>query len=122
MSKIIPYRIYVAGPYTPQHCDLHDASRIIQHHIDNAIIVGNKLIDKGHYAFVPHLSHYLHIHQSCNNDRGEWYYEFDNTFLTHWANALFYISASFGADNELFLAQKLHHKIFYKLSDVPKLQ
>lgn len=116
-----PLRIYIAGPYTPHNCNLHDASRIAQRNVDNAITVGNALIDKGHYVFIPHLSHYIHIHESCNSNRGLWYYEHDNTFLERWANAFFYISPSSGADVELELAKKLGYKIFFSLDEVPQL-
>ena len=85
-----PLRVYVAGPYSPpKNCSLHNAPRIIQHNVDRAIAIGNQIHDRGHYAFVPHLSHYMHINPSSSQDRGVWYYEYDDTFLIRWANALF---------------------------------
>jgi hypothetical protein len=98
---------------------LHDAARIAQHNTDRAIEMANALIEKGHYVFVPHLSHYIHIHRSCKRDYAEWWYEEDETFLRYWANAFFYLSSSPGADRELELAKKLGLKIFYRLEDVP---
>jgi hypothetical protein len=114
-----PLRIYVAGPYSPHNCDLHDASRIAQLNTDIAVAVGNALADKGHYVFVPHLTHYMHISASCKVNRAAWYYELDNTFLERWANALYYIAPSFGADAELALAEKLGYKIFVDLERCP---
>jgi len=114
-----PYRIYIAGPYCPRGCSTHDAARLAQRNVDKAIEVANALIEKGHYVFVPHLSHYIHIHYSCREDYGEWWYKEDNTFLTNWANAFFYIGSSKGADSELELAKNLGLKIFYRLEDVP---
>jgi hypothetical protein len=113
-------RIYIAGRYCPKNCSLHDASRIAQHNVDKAIEVANRLIEKGHYVFVPHLTHYIHTHYSCERDYGEWWYEEDNTFLVYWAQALFYLGPSFGANLELELARKLGLKIFYVLKDVPE--
>lgn len=117
-----PLRIYVAGPYCPRNCELHDAARVAQKNTDIAITVGNALIEKGHYIFVPHLSHYLQTHVSAKKDYGFWWYEEDNTFLEHWATALFYISSSYGADSELTLAKKLGLKIFYDLKKVPNIK
>ena len=119
-KKAEKLKIYVAGPYQPKNCSLHDASRVAQRNTDKAIEVGNALIEKGHYPFIPHLSHFIHIHYSCKRDYFEWWYEYDNTFLNNWADALFFIAPSHGATNELELAKKLGLKIFYRLSEVPK--
>ena len=116
-----PLRIYIAGPYCAYESTLHDAARITQHNTDKAIEIGNALIEKGHFIFVPHISHYIHTHYSCKSDYGKWWYEEDNTFLEHWANALYYISSSYGADLELALAKKKGFKIFYSIDEVPKV-
>jgi len=113
-----PLRIYIAGPYCPVNCSLHSASKMAQQNVDRAIEVANKLMEKGHFVFVPHLSHYVHIHYSCKRDYGEWWYEEDNTFLEHWAEAIFFIGSSKGVDMELELAKKLGLKIFYTLREV----
>jgi hypothetical protein len=100
-EKMKPLRIYVAGPYNPVGCDTHGAAKQAQANVDRVIEAANIIHDKGHYAFVPHLSHYLHIHYSCKKDRGVWYYDYDNTFLDLWANAFLLLAHSFGADEEL---------------------
>ena len=112
-------RIYIAGPYCPTGTTLHDASRIAQRNVDKAIEIANSLIEKGHDPFVPHLTHYIHTHYSCKRDYGDWWYRHDNTFLEHWAEGLFYICSSKGADLELRLAKELNLKIFYSLEEVP---
>ena len=117
-----PLKIYVAGPYCPHDCSLHDASRIAQKHVDKAIEIGNALIEKGHYVFVPHLSHYIHIHYSCKRDYGIWWYAEDLTFLDRWANALFYIASSKGADLELAFAEKKGLQIFRSLEEIPNVK
>ena len=120
MSKIYePLRIYVASAYSPQNCSLHDAIAIGYRNTEKAIECGIELLKKGHYVFVPHLSHYIHINKNCPLDIP--WYSVDNSFLEHWANAFFYLSKSNGADAELELAKKLGLEIFYSLDDVPNL-
>jgi len=116
-------RIYIAGKYTPQTKDVHTAAQEAAHNVHKAIVVAIALIEKGHLPFVPHLSHYIHIDPACNIDFGNtFYYEYDNSFLIHWAEALFYIEPSHGADNELKLAKELGLKIFYSLDEVTKVK
>lgn len=116
-------RIYVAGPYCPKDCSLHDAARIAQHNVNTAIEIANALTERGHLIFIPHLSHYSHIHYSCKEDYGSGYYmKFDFSILERWAEALYYISSSPGADKELEFAKKLGLKIYYGLEDVPELR
>lgn len=117
-----PLRIFVAGPYCAYDSTIHDAPRVMQHNVDKAIIVGNLLIERGHYVFVPHLNHYLHIHGSCFRDRGLWYNRFDMTYLDLWANALFMLAPSPGADAELSRAIKNGYQIFNHIDDVPLLR
>lgn len=116
--EIKKLKIYVAGPYSPKDCSLHDASRIAQKNVDTAIKIANELMAKGHYVFVPHLTHYLHIHESCKVNDVHFWYELDNTFLKEWANAFYYISPSFGADQELKIAEEKGLIIFKKLEEV----
>lgn len=110
-------RIYIAGPYLPKDCTLHDASRIAQHNTDKAIEVANKLIEQGHFIFVPHLSHYIHTHYSCKKDYNGWWYTEDLTFLEHWATAIYMLKgweSSYGSTLELKRANELGLKIMYE--------
>ena len=131
---IEPLRIYVAGPYNPVNCSTHGAAQQAQRNVDRVIKAANQIHDKGHYAFVPHLSRYLHIHYSCKVDRGVWYYDYDNTFLDLWANAFLYLAPSKGADDELarferrvalnqhtpaFFRQPM--PIFYDVDEIPDI-
>ena len=109
-------RIYIAGPYLPKNCTLHDASRIAQHNTNRAITTANMLIEKGHFVFVPHLSHYIHTHYSCNRDYNGWWYEEDMTFLNYWATAIYMINGwedSYGAKKEYQRAKELGLKILF---------
>ena len=117
-----PLKIYVAGPYTPKECSLHDASRLAQKNVDTAAKIGNALMAKGHFVFVPHLTHYLHIHESCEVKDSNFWYDLDDTFLYDWADSLFYISPSWGADRERKIAEdELWLEVFTKLEQVPKV-
>ena len=116
-------RIYVAGPYSPKNHGRSNGSpnlciREAQRNVDRAISIGLSLIRKGHFPFIPHLTHYVHQHHEADF-REDICYEWDNTFLDNWAEALFYISSSFGADKELERARKLGLKIFKDLDEVP---
>jgi len=113
-------RIYVAGPYCPRGVTEHDCSRIAQYNVDKAIEIANAIMDKGHYVHVPHLTHYMHIHYSCKKDRYNWYYEYDNSFLLIWANALYFIGHSKGATAELELAESVGYPIFTALHQIPE--
>lgn len=111
-------RIYIAAPYTPYDCKPHRGLQVAQANIDRVIEAANYIHDIGHYAFVPHLSHYLHIHYSCKTDRGEWYMDYDQTFLDLWANAFLYLMPSKGADQELERATQKELIIFYGLNQI----
>jgi hypothetical protein len=121
-------RIYVAAPYNPVGCSTHGAAKVAQQNVDRVIEAANAIHDKGHYAFVPHLSHYLHIHYSCKVDRGVWYYDYDNTFLDLWANAFLYLMPSYGAGLELkrfqakriFTEQSYPMPIFKSTDEIPE--
>ncbi|MHA1280806.1 MAG: hypothetical protein ACTSQ8_26965 [Candidatus Helarchaeota archaeon] len=119
MSKSL--RIYVAGPYSPKSDNKHTCIQEVAHNVDRAVRIGLILISKGHYPFIPHLTHYIHTNPFCKTDLGSWYYEYDLTFLYHWAEALYYIAPSKGADRELEIAKKLGLKIFYSLDEVPEV-
>ena len=113
-------RIYIAGPYNPVGASPHDASRIAQKNVDAAIEIFHRLKAKGHYPFVPHLSHYLHVSHLCPEDYGAWWYEFDMTFLDHWAEALYFIAPSTGASAERERAEKNGLDVYCSLEEVPE--
>jgi hypothetical protein len=115
-------RIYVAGPYCPKNCSLHDASRQAQRNVDKAIEITNAIFQKGQYAYCPHLSHYIHIHYSNKTDYGQvFWYNYDLSILKYWATSLYYIASSYGADLELKVAQELGLKIYRSMDEVPNV-
>jgi hypothetical protein len=79
-------RLYIAGPYLPKNCSMHDAARMAQNNVNAAIDAFHLLKAQGHTPFVPHLSHYIHLRGK--EDYGEWWYVYDLTFLKTWAEGL----------------------------------
>ena len=115
-------RIYIACPYSSSSDNKHDIPRIVQRNVDKAIGIGNKLREKGHLVYIPHMSHFMHIHYSNKKDSGqEYWYDFDNSFIDYWATALFFLGHSIGADRELERAKRLKLKIYRRLKDVPRI-
>jgi hypothetical protein len=110
-------RIYIAGPYQARDCTMHGAPLMTQRNVDRAIRAFHRLKREGHEPFVPHLSHYIHIHASCPEDYGEWWYGYDLTFLDHWAEAIYMLngfSDSKGARLELKRAMENGLEIMFE--------
>jgi hypothetical protein len=108
-------RIYIAGAYLPKDCSLHDAARQAQKNVNNAIAAFHELKAKGYEPFVPHLSHYLHLQGP--EDYGEWWYEYDFTFIDHWAEGIYMLRGwerSKGAKMELERAKALGLVVLYQ--------
>lgn len=115
-------RIFISGPYTPEDSNPHTAIKEAQENVSKAIEVANRIIEKGHYVFVPHLYHYIHIHHTCKRDYGSWWYENDITFIDEWATAIFYIDASKGTKKELKRAKDNNLKVYKNLDEVPFIE
>lgn len=90
-------RVFIAGPYSPYGASYHDASRQAYRNTREAIRVATVVLDRGHWPFIPHLTHFFHLEQE--RDRGNLYYEWDNAYLDV-CEALVQFAASPGADNE----------------------
>lgn len=116
-------RLYIAGPYVAKGYSEHAIPLITQRNVDHAIEMFHHLKALGHTPFVPHLSHYLHIHPSSPGDYGEFWYEYDLTFLDHWAEGIFMLRGwenSKGSKLELARAKELGLFILYELSEGKK--
>ena len=106
-------RIYIAGPYTAVN------ARLVRQNVDEAIEIGCELIRKGWAPFIPHLSHYIWMHPA-----GNFSYEIWTALDMEWlkvCDALYYMSASPGADKEIEEFRKFGRPIYYELSQVPDL-
>ncbi|KKN23742.1 hypothetical protein LCGC14_0901760 [marine sediment metagenome] len=108
----MPLRVYVAGPFSADSGGSRFSNRC---RAENA---GRDIMLRGHDAHVPHAAT-AHLH-------GEYPYErfmrLDFGIIERWANALYYIGPSPGADRELELAEKLGLLIFKSLAEVPDLR
>ncbi|MGC7871817.1 hypothetical protein ACPUYX_09850 [Desulfosporosinus sp. SYSU MS00001] len=109
-----PMRIYVAGPYSSDNQDK------ILINTNRAIDIGIKIFQKGHYPYVPHLTHWIdqRAKDCCIPLLWEDYMQWD----LHWlelCDALFYIDKSRGADIELQFALDHGLKVYRSLKDIP---
>lgn len=107
-------KIYVAGPIT------NTDTEVVKRNINNAKYVGEQLFKKGHLPYVPH-THFsgwdvdMHEHYDILMEHGL-------NILSNWADAIFYLGASNGADIEKQKAEQLKLKIFTSLSDIEKAE
>jgi len=94
-----PEVIFVAGPYSQGN---------MAYNVRKAMEVGIKLNDMGHYAVIPHFTHFLDM---MFPRPYEYWLELDNRIIPK-CTALYRIpGASSGADKELELAKSLGLKI-----------
>ena len=109
-------RIYVAGPYSAP-------GRIqTENNVKTVIECGVEILKKGHYPYLPHLTHYVEL---LSQEKGlglawEDYIDWDIAWL-ELCDALLYLGSSKGADLELAYAKKLGKVIFHHVNDVPTL-
>ena len=107
-------KIYVAGPYTAS------SESEIQQNVNNAIDAGIEVYKKGHFPYLPHLTHWIELRSKQTNKGLKWedYLEMDRSWLEN-CDALLFLSDSKGANLELGHAKKLNKKIFYNLDEIP---
>lgn len=97
--------------------DLHDAVRIAHQNTLNAISVGLGLIEKGHFPFIPHLTHFIHMHSEIALSK-TFYRSYDMIWLK-FCDALYFIAPSEGANRELRIAEQSGLRIFRRMREVP---
>lgn len=114
-------KIYIAGQYNPRVDDDHLAIREGRLNVNKAIKTFVKLKEKGHIAFVPHLTHFIHVSEYAD-DYGRWWLDYDFSFLEDWADGIYMLDnwkESEGAKEELEKAKELGLEIFYSMEEVP---
>ena len=87
--------VYVAGPYT---------NGDVAENVKKAIDIGMKINDRGHYAMIPHLTHFLHMMHPRPYD---YWLKLDNIILPKCDRLLRLPGKSSGADFEVALAKSL---------------
>jgi hypothetical protein len=115
MSK--PLRVYIAGPYTAKD------RKGLEANTHRAIDAGLEVFRRGHFPYIPHLTHYVDLHakqRGINLDWGD-YIQWDLPWLDR-CDALLYLGPSKGADLELKRARKLGKRVFLQLSKIPDLK
>lgn len=104
-------KIYIASPYSAP------TSEEVQRNVDKAIDIGIKIWEKGHYPYIPHLTHYVKARPDC---RLTWedFIEWDRPWIDD-CDALLYLGKSKGANIEREYAQSKRKMIFRSLKDIP---
>lgn len=98
-------KVFVAGPYTAGDVAVN---------VSNAIEAGLALLDAGHFPFIPHLCHFIHMHSPRSYDT---WVAFDNAFLLT-CNALVRLpGVSPGADAEVRLANDINIPVFQNVDE-----
>jgi hypothetical protein len=114
MSKHL--RIYIAGPYTSSNREGHEVNT------ERAIDAGIAVFQKGHFPYVPHLTHYVDLRAKRTGISMAWadYMSWDMPWLDM-CDALLYLGKSKGADLELERARKLKKRVYFSLSEIPRV-
>jgi len=109
-------RIYICGPYTAE------SETEIDRNVAKALDVGLILWKKGHYPYIPHLTHFVDLRAREKGIEMKWeeYIEWDKAWLEV-CDALLYLGNSKGARQELEYAKKLGKIIYYDVNDVPRI-
>jgi hypothetical protein len=110
-------KIYVAGPYTAP------TPRKVLANVQRAMDAGLYIHQLGHYPFVPHLTHYLEHYARRIHGKGlpwEAWLRMDQQWLAA-CDALFFLSPSPGALQELQFASAHGLVIYEHLQEIPVL-
>ena len=109
--------VYVAGPYSASTAER------LERNVEAAVDAGIAVFQRGHFPYVPHLTHYVDLRAKQTGITLEWedFISWDLPWLER-CDALLYLGSSKGADIELRLAEKLGKRIFVSLEDVPLVE
>lgn len=110
-------KIYVAGPYTAA------TSEQVQQNVNNAIDAAIAVYEKGHFPYIPHLTHWIELRSQETKKGLKWedYIEMDHIWLQA-CDALLFLKESRGANLEREYAKKNGKKIFYSLEEIPTIE
>ena len=120
-----PLNIYVCGPMTPlNHDPLLQTGAELENNIARASGIGLGLLRRGHNPHVPHAATCRWMGETYRNNtplgHADWM-KLDFTYIDQWADALYFIGHSKGADMELERAKTRGLPIFESVESVPDL-
>jgi len=104
-----PIRVYIAGPYTSSDLEKREEN------VKRAMEIGTKIMQLGHHPYCPHT------HTGTWEDFADIAYEefmqLHMTILEKWAEAMFFIGSSPGADREKAMAEKMGIPVFTTIEE-----
>lgn len=99
-------RIYIAAPYTKGD---------VAQNVRGAIEVADKLLERGHYPYVPHLTHFWHF--ISPKSWGLWL-DIDRIWIAQCEALLRLPGESVGADNEVAYAKAIGIPIYWSIEEI----
>jgi hypothetical protein len=109
-------KIYIAGPYTG------DTPKEIEENVRKAMEAGLKIWKKGHFPYIPHLTHWPDILSKEINIEMEWedYMKWHAVWVDQ-CDALILLAESKGALLEYQRAKKEGKIVFHSLEEIPNV-
>jgi hypothetical protein len=107
-------KIYVAGPYTGSTLEE------IEENVRRAMEAGLKIWKKGHFPYIPHLTHWPDILSRELDIKMDWvdYMNWHAPWVDH-CDALFLLAESKGALLEYKRAKEEGKKLFHSINEIP---
>ena len=109
-----PLKIYIAAPYSAET----EKERI--KNTETVIDVALTLFQKGHFPYIPHLTHWVDKRAKGTDVAMRWedYIRWHRPWLET-CDVFLYLGSSEGADLELQMAKDLSKSIFYSIDEIP---
>jgi hypothetical protein len=109
-------KIYVAGPYTGSTLEE------IEENVRRAMEAGLKIWKKGHFPYIPHLTHWPDILASDLEIEMDWvdYMNWHAPWVDH-CDALYLLAESKGALLECNRAIEEGKKVFHSIDEIPSV-
>ncbi|MFX1578799.1 MAG: DUF4406 domain-containing protein [Promethearchaeota archaeon] len=110
-------KIYVAGPYSGSTMEE------IEENVRKAMEAGLRIWKKGHFPYIPHLTHWPDLLAKDLDIEMEWadYMNWHAPWVDH-CDALFLMAESKGALLEYDRAKKEGKLIFHTLEEIPTVE
>ncbi len=110
-------KIYISGPFTTNPAgEFHENEELMKNNLESARKLGVELAKMGYDPYVPHT----HIGPCGEELTYNELMRINLSFLRHWADALFFLGPSRGANIEKEEAEMLGIPVFQSLSELRK--